>query len=219
VGLSLKGGTAMERQFDETIITRDRLREIYRKANYRVVDKVIDHIDQICRSFIAASPFVIVATRGADGRLDLSPRGDPAGFTVVLDDKTLAIPDRLGNNRLDTFENLLVHPEIGLIFLIPGNGNTLRISGKGRIVLDSKLQEQTSINGREPSALLIITVEEAFLHCAKCVTRSRIWQPAFWPDRSAVPTLAEAIIAHGALKDSIPAMQAMIDKDADERLY
>jgi uncharacterized protein len=209
----------MEWQFEETIVTRNRLREIYRQANHRVLDKAIDHIDHICRSFIASCPFVIVATRGADGRPDLSPKGDPAGFVTVVDDKTLVIPDRPGNNRLDTFENLLVHPEIGLLFLIPGHGNTLRISGKGRIVLDPQFQERASINGRHPAALLVVTAEEVFLHCAKCVTRSKIWQPSFWPDCSSIATLAQAMVTHGQLKDSLPEMQAIIDKDAVERLY
>jgi len=137
----------------------------------------------------------------------------------VLDGKTLVLPDRLGNNRLDTFENLLVHREIGLLFLIPGHGNTLRISGKGQIVLDTRLQKQTSINDRHPTALLVVTAEEVFLHCAKCVTRSKIWQPEFWPVRVGVATLAQAMVTHGQLKDSLPEMQAIIDRDADERLY
>ena len=102
--------------------------------------KIIDHIDGICRRFIAACPFVLVASRGADGRLDVSPKGDPSGFVAVLDEKTLAIPDRPGNHRHDTFENLLVHREVALLFLIPGNGDTLRVSGKGRIVRDGALQ-------------------------------------------------------------------------------
>jgi PPOX class probable FMN-dependent enzyme len=209
----------MAQRFGETIVTRERLREIYRKPSHLVANKVIYRIDQICRAFIAACPFVVVATRGADGKLDLSPKGDPPGFIAVLNDKTLAIPDRLGNNRLDTFENLLVHPEVGLFLLIPGNGDTLRISGKGQIVQDPQLQEQASINNKAPSALLVVTVEEAFLHCAKAVTRSRIWVPEFWPDRSAVPTLAEAMVAHGGLEETVPEMQAIIEKDAVERLY
>jgi uncharacterized protein len=143
---------AMELSFGETITTRERLREIYRQPGHRVTDKVVDRIDRICRAFIAACPFAVVATRGADGKLDLSPKGDPPGFIAVLDDKTLAIPDRLGNNRLDTFENLLVHPEVGLFLLIPGNGDTLRISGKGRIVRDAQLQQAASIDNKPPNA-------------------------------------------------------------------
>src|SRR5271167_1943842 len=108
---------AMEQQFSEIIVTRERLRKIYRQPSHLVANKVIDRIDRVCRAFIAACPFVVVATRGADGKLDLSPKGDPPGFILVLDDKSLAIPDRIGNNKLDTFENLLVHPEVGLFLL------------------------------------------------------------------------------------------------------
>jgi uncharacterized protein len=113
-------------RFEEVVRTRDRLRQLNKPPSHRASSKVIDHIDEICQRFIAACPFVIVATRGADGRLDLSPKGDPPGFVAVVNKKTLAVPDRLGNNRLDTFENLLVHPEVGLFFIIPGNGDTLR---------------------------------------------------------------------------------------------
>ncbi len=209
----------MARRLGETIVTRERLREIYRQPSHRVANKAIDHIDQICRAFIAACPFMVVATRGADARLDLSPKGDPAGFITVLDDKTLAIPDRLGNNRLATFENLLVHSEVGLFLLIPGNGDTLRISGRGLIVRDAQLQEQASVNGRPSCAMLIVTVEEAFLHCAKAVTRSRLWLSEFWPDLTRVPSLAEAMVAHGDLEETVPEMQGIIEKDAAERLY
>jgi hypothetical protein len=130
-----------------------------------------------------------------------------------------AIAHRHGNNRSDTFENLLVHPEICLFFLIPQNGDSIRISGKGRIARDKALEMRLSVNGKPPSAVLIVTVEEAFLHCAKAVTRSKMWQSEFWPDRLSVPTLAEAMVEHGKLRDTVPEMQAIIDKDAAERLY
>ncbi|HEY7551346.1 MAG TPA: MSMEG_1061 family FMN-dependent PPOX-type flavoprotein, partial [Hyphomicrobiaceae bacterium] len=177
------------------------------------------HIDDICRRFIAACPFVIVASRGADGRLDLSPKGDPAGFVAVLDERTLAIPDRLGNNRLDTFENLLAHPEVGLFFLIPGNGDTLRVSGKGQIVRDSTLQARLAANDKIPNLVLIVAVEEAFMHCPKCIVRSRLWKHDQWPDRTSVPTLAEAMVTHGALSETQTEMQAIIDNDGATRLY
>src|ERR1019366_1006920 len=161
----------MEARFEELIATRGRLRELNKLPNYRVSNKAIDHIDDICRRFIAASPFVMVASRGADGRLDVSPKGDPPGFVAVLDSKTLVIPDRLGNNRLDTFENLLVHPEVGLFFIIPGHGDTLRVSGKGQIVRDSALQNSLAVNGQAPNLALVVDVEEAFIHCPKCMVR------------------------------------------------
>jgi uncharacterized protein len=122
--------------FEEDIETHKRLRELSKQPSTRANNKIISHVDDICTRFIAACPFVIIASRGADGRHDLSPKGDPPGFVAILDERTLAIPDRPGNHRLDTFENLLTHPEIGLLFLIPGNGDTLRVSGKGRIVRD-----------------------------------------------------------------------------------
>jgi len=209
----------MERRFEEVIETRQRLRERNKEPSHRVRNKVIDHIDDHCRRFIAACPFVMLATRGGDGRLDISPKGDPAGFVSVLDDKTLAVPDRPGNNRLDTFENLLIHPEIGLFFIIPGNGDTLRVSGKGQVVRDSLLQQQLGLNGKIPNLVLIVTVEEAFVHCPKCVIRSGLWRPDEWPDRKSLPTLAEAMVAHGALTETVPEMQTIIDKDLADRLY
>ena len=206
-------------KFEEVIITRERLREFGKLPSRLVSHKAIDHLDGICRRFIAACPFVLVASRGADGRLDVSPKGDPAGFVAVLDAKTLAIPERPGNHRMDTFENLLVHSEIGLFFLIPGNGDTLRVSGKGHIVRDAALQTQLAINGKLPNFVLVVTVEEAFMHCPKCVIRSRLWVQEHWPDRMGVPTLAEAMIAHGALSHSVPEVQAVIDDSNANRLY
>jgi PPOX class probable FMN-dependent enzyme len=206
-------------RFGEVVKTHKRLRELNKLPSHRASNKVIDHIDDICRRFIAACPFVIVATRGADGRLDLSPKGDPPGFVRVLDEKTVAIPDRLGNNRLDTFENLLTHPEVGLFFMIPGNGDTLRVSGKGQIIRDSTLQGSLAVNDKIPNLVLIVSVEEAFMHCPKCMVRSGLWKHNQWPDRKRVPTLAEAMVAHGALSETLTEMQGIIDNDGATRLY
>jgi uncharacterized protein len=209
----------MATAFEEVITTRERLREVNKHPSHLVSNKTIDHIDDICRRFIAASSFVVVASRGEDNQLDVSPKGDPAGFVAVLDEKTLAIPDRLGNNRLDTFENLLVNPEIGLCFIIPGHGDTLRVGGKGKIVRDTELQKRLAVNGKPPKLVLVITVEEAFLHCPKCVIRSGLWKPDQWPDRSDVPTLAEAMIAHGALSESMAQIETVIEDSNTKRLY
>jgi PPOX class probable FMN-dependent enzyme len=209
----------METRFEEVISTRDRLRELITPPSDLVRNKAIGRIDDICRRFIAASPFVMIATRGADGRLDVSPKGDPAGFVAVLDERTLAIPDRLGNNRLDTLENVLVHPEVGLIFVIPGHNDTLRVSGEARIVRDGPLQKRLAVNGKTPALVLVVTVEEAFMHCSKCMVRSRLWREEEWPDRSRVATLAEAMIAHASPKETIGEMQAIIDDDRENRLY
>ena len=198
--------------FDEVIETMQQLRLLTRQPSDRARNKVIDHIDEICRRFIAASPFVIVASCGADGRLDVSPKGDPAGFVQVLDEKTLAIPDRSGNHRLDTFENVLSHPQIGLIFLIPGNGDTLRVSGRAKLVRDRKLQARLAVQGKQPELVLVVSVEQAFLHCPKCIARAKLWSPEHWPDRTMVPTLAEAIVAHARPPESAADVRAFIDE-------
>jgi PPOX class probable FMN-dependent enzyme len=208
----------MASRYDEVITASERLRALYKQPSERAHNKVIDHIDDVCRRFIAACPFVIVASRGADGRLDVSPKGDPPGFVAVLDERTLAIPDRLGNNRLDTFDNLLAHPEVGLLFMIPGNGDTLRVSGRARLVRDATLQARFAVNGKTPNLIIIVAVEEAFMHCPKCIARSRIWSPDLWPDRANVPSLAEALVAHAVPSQTVAEVQAAI-ADHNARLY
>lgn len=208
----------METQFEEVIATHERLRELSKQPSHRASTKIIDHIDDICRRFIAACPFVVVSSRGLDGLMDLSPKGDPPGFVAVLDDKTIAIPDRLGNDRLDTFENLLAYPHVGLLFMIPGHGDTLRISGKGKIVRDAALQNRLTVNGKPPNLVLIVTVEKAHMHCPKCMMRSNLWRPERWPDRSNVPSFAEAIVAHTRTSETVAEVQAVID-DRTKDLY
>ena len=209
----------MSDRFEEIVTTRERLREIITDPAPAIAVKVIDHIDDICRRFIAASPFVVIATRGGDGLIDISPKGDPAGFVTVLDEKTLAIPDRLGNKRVDSFENLLVNPQIGMIFLIPGYGYTLRVSGTGSIVRDGALQNQLAVSGKSPNLVLVVTVEEAFMHCAKSMARSRIWRPEAWPNTDDVPSLAEAMVSHGKLSRTVPELQSIIETDHVTQMY
>jgi PPOX class probable FMN-dependent enzyme len=208
----------VETQFDEVIVTQQRLRELSKQASSRAQGKVIDRIDAICRRFIAASPFLMIASRGSDGRLDVSPKGDPAGFVAVLDEKTLAIPDRPGNHRFDTFANVIECADVALIFMIPGHGDTLRVSGKARIVRDAALQAQLAVGNKGPSFVLVVTVEEVFMHCSKCMLRSKIWDAASWPDRSDVPSLAEAIVAHAKPAETVADVQAFITAH-DKQLY
>jgi hypothetical protein len=164
----------------------------------RSSDKVLASLDRHCRDFIALSPFVVIGTQGPGGA-DVTPRGDPPGFVAVLDDTHLVIPDRIGNNRLDSFSNLIANPRIGLLFLVPGFGETLRINGTARITDDRRLLDPLAVDGRAPKIGLLVTVEEAFLHCAKAFTRSGLWDPARHVDRSAMPTYTEMLTEHARL--------------------
>jgi len=147
------------------------LRETYPEPKGSPVDKVLYELDEHCRSFIARSPFLVLGTVG-----DVSPKGDHPGFVSVLDNKTLLIPDRRGNNRLDSFQNIVANPTVSLIFLIPGVNETFRIRGDGEITMDSELLEPLALNGKVPQAGLIVHVREAYLHCGKAVLRSKLWE-------------------------------------------
>ncbi len=177
------------------ITTETRLREIYGPAVPRSLAKQIDHVDGHCRRFIAASPFLLMATSDGE-RLDTSPKGDRAGFVVVEDDKHLLIPDWPGNSRIDGLRNLLVHPHIGLNFLIPTVRETLRINGTATIHDDPAPLAACANQGRLPLTVIRVAVEEVFLHCAKALLRSHLWQPETWPSERPVPSMGEMIRDH-----------------------
>jgi len=177
------------------ITTETRLREIYGPATPRALVKQLDRIDDHCRGFIAACPFVLLAT--SDGaRLDVSPKGDRPGFVVVEDDKHLLIPDWPGNARIDGLRNILAHPRVGLIFLIPTVRETLRVNGSASIHDDPELLAACAHRGRLPLTVIRIAVEEVFLHCAKALLRSKLWQPENWPEARPVPSMGEMIHDH-----------------------
>lgn len=209
----------MPASFDEVITTRTRLREILDETDPTSGNKASDRINDVARRFIEAAPFVVIATIGKDNLIDVSPKGDPAGFVEVLDDHTLVIPDRLGNHRLDTFENLMTNDAVGLIFVVPGNTETLRVSGKGRVILDQAIQERHAVNGKRPVLALVVDVEEAFMHCSKSFVRARMWKPDLWPDRTNVPTLAEWVKAVVQPDHTVAELQEIHDDDARTRLY
>jgi uncharacterized protein len=171
------------------------LRALHHQPMLRATDKVLRALDKYCRHIISLSPFCIVATQGPNGA-DVSPRGDPAGFVRVLDDRTLLVPDRVGNNRLDSMTNLLVNPRIGMLFLVPGMNETLRINGTARITDDARLLAQSAVRDREPKVGLIVAVEEAFLHCAKALVRSALWDASRHVDRSILPSYAQMLLEH-----------------------
>ncbi|MBV8835922.1 MAG: pyridoxamine 5'-phosphate oxidase family protein, partial [Alphaproteobacteria bacterium] len=151
--------------------------------------------DKYCRQIISLSPFCVIATQGPNGA-DVSPRGDPPGFVKALDARTLLLPDRVGNNRLDAMTNLLVNPRVGLLFLVPGMNETMRINGTARITDDARLLAGSAMNDRTPKVGLVVTIEEVFLHCAKALIRSALWDPTRHIDRAILPTYARMLLDH-----------------------
>jgi len=168
-----------------SVVTREAdLREVVGKPSELALKKQLSALDAHCRAFIAHSPFVLVATANAAGQCDVSPKGDAPGFVRVLDDRHLVIPDRPGNRRLDGMRNLLENPHVGLIFLIPGKEETLRVNGRADIVRDEALLDTLRAMDKRPLLAIGVEVDECFLHCAKAFKRSGLWEPARWPDTS-----------------------------------
>ena len=176
------------------ITSETELRELVGLPSQRVATKVRPALLDEHRDWLAHSPFCLIATAGPDGRCDVSPKGDPPGFALVLDDTTLAIPDRPGNRRVDGFLNVLANPHVGLLFLIPGRDDTLRVNGRARLLRDAPFFDRMVVKNHRPSLALLVEVEEVFFHCAKAFLRSQLWQPETWrPDE--LPSRARLIKA------------------------
>lgn len=172
------------------ITSAAQLRELLGEPLPRVADKDRPALHEYDKRWLASSPFCLISTSSADGSCDVSPKGDPPGFTLVLDDTTIAIPERPGNRRADGFQNILTNPHVGLIYLVPGRGDTLRINGRARLVCDAPFFAQMTVQGHRPLLALIVEVEQVFYHCSKAFLRSNLWQPATW-DADAVPSRAQ----------------------------
>lgn len=181
--------------FADAITDVDGLRRLYREPHELVLRKEINHVDGAAQGFIAASPFIVLATSGEHGT-DASPRGGPPGFVAVLDDKRLALGDLAGNNRLDSHTNLLAHPQVGLLFLVPGVDETLRVNGRATLTTDPTVLEAVAIDGRLPKLAIGIDVQGCFIHCAKAFRRSRLWDTSSWPGPDDRPSAACALRDH-----------------------
>ena len=175
-------------RYDAAITSGEGLREVYRQPGRPAIDKVIDRLDENCRIFLAHSPFLTMATADAEGRCDVSPKGGFPGFVVVLDDKHLAIPDLSGNNRLDSLQNLVSNSGIGLLFLVPGMDETLRVNGTTTVTTSDEILDACGVRDVRPKVAVVVEVEEVYLHCAKALRRAAIWRPEEWPDITDVPT-------------------------------
>ena len=211
-----EGGFAGCREFVSTV---EDLRETMGVATSSAIEKSIDKLDDVCKEFISRSTFVVIASANSNGELDASPKGDPEGFVKILDDKHLAIPDRPGNRRADTFENLISNPRVAIIFFVPGKGETLRVNGEARIVRDEALRKSMFINGQIPRFAMVIRIEEAFMHCPKCIVRSGLWEHESWPDSSNTASIAEAVITHADLNITPEEYKKLMVSEDRVKLY
>ena len=198
---------------DHLVTTMEQLEALYGKPHGPAVVKEIDHISPGYRKLIEAAPFVAIATGGPEG-LDCSPKGDAPGFVRILDEKTLAIPDRPGNNRIDGFRNIPRDPRIALLFLIPGVGETLRVNGRASISIDPQLMQSFAVNGKLPRSVLIVHIESMFFHCSKAIVRSKLWDEASKIDRKSLPSTGAIIaeLSQGEFGGEI------YDREAPERI-
>ena len=203
----------------EVISTTDEIREVLGDVLYSQDTKCIDHIDQHCRLWIERSTFLVISTFSKAGQIDVAPKGDPAGSWKVLDKHTVAIPDRLGNNRADTFNNILENPRVGLMFVVPSRREVVRVSGTALIVKDHELLESMAVKDKLPNFAIIIRVEEAMFHCGKSMIRSNLWDPDKWASTEGLPTYGQALVDHGKLSVSATDMQAGVDQNEVGSLY
>jgi len=172
---------------DHQVTTIEQLETLYGAKNPNSIIKELDHLSAGYRKLVEAAPFVAIATAGPEG-LDCSPKGDAPGFVRVLDDRTLAIPDRPGNNRLDGFRNIVRNPRVGLLFLIPGVGETLRVNGRAEISIDPQLMQSAAVNGKLPRCVLVVHIESVYFHCSKAIMRSKLWDETSKIARTRLPS-------------------------------
>jgi PPOX class probable FMN-dependent enzyme len=203
----------------EVVTSVAEIRDVIPGTIERQVRKVIDHIDEHVRIWIERSPFMTLATYSASGAVDISPKGDPAGFVKVIDKKTLAIPDRPGNHRFDSFLNILETGRIGLMFLVPNRLEVVRVSGRATVVRDTDLRASMAVEGKVPDFAIVVHVEEAFYHCGKAVIRSGLWEPGNAVSVDGLPTYGRALKDHGNLDTPLEEVERLTEDNLKYRLY
>lgn len=194
------------------------LRQCYPLPLERAMLKSLSTLDAHMRRFIALSPFLCMGSSGADG-IDVTPRGDQPGFVHVQDESTLLIPDWPGNNRLDSLSNIVSNPSVGLIFFIPGVDETLRVNGVAAITVEPAIVQRWTVNGRSPRSALVLSVREAYLHCAKALIRSRLWSADHRVDRAELPSLGQMLKDQIATDQTAEEIQASVVEGYKSRLY
>jgi PPOX class probable FMN-dependent enzyme len=175
---------------DYAVTTEDALVDIVGLPRQLIAEKVTPYVTPLIRQFIMSSPYFLLATADDRGRCDCTPRGDPTGTVYFPDERTLVIADRKGNRRVDSMRNILVNPHVGLMFLVPGTDETVRVNGTATISRDPALCEKLAIQGKPAELVIVVTIEEVFTHCARAILRSKLWEPESWPDTDTIPTLA-----------------------------
>jgi uncharacterized protein len=203
----------------EYITSLDELRAIAGEPGRAAANKVLRELDEHARDYIARSRFCLLATAGGDGSCDVSPRGEPGAIALVLDPNTLVLPDRPGNKRLDSFRNILQNPHVGLLFLMPPLSETLRVNGRARLVRTAPYFADLAVDGRPPRFAVEVTVDEVYLHCAKALLRSALWQPESWPERESLPSPAQIWRDHIGLSESVERIDASVKDGYRTTLY
>jgi PPOX class probable FMN-dependent enzyme len=208
------------RRLSRVITNEAELREIVEGPHPDIANKGVRRIDPETRRFIELSPFFLLATTAEDGTCDVSTRGDPSGNVLVLDEQTIAFGDRKGNRRLDSLRNILSSPRVGMLFIVPGISDTIRVNGVARIVADAPYLERMSVRGSVPHLTIEVAVEELFSHCSKAFVRSKMWDASSWPDRSEVPTGGQiARSQHNLAAEAAGLIDDMLALDAQHGLY
>lgn len=200
------------------ITSESELRDLLGPPVPRAVTKERTRLHAVDRQWLAASPFCLIATADAGGTCDVSPKGDPAGFTLVLDDTTLAIPDRPGNRRVDGFRNIVTNPRVGLLYLVPGRGESLRVNGRARLLRDAPFFDEMIVKGHRPRLALLVEIEQIFFHCAKAFLRSSLWEPATW-DPTALPPHAHLVKRVQPTEKTLEELERYYGPEYAERLY
>ena len=198
------------------IETLEDLRKTYPEPKPRALAKQLDHLDPHCRRFISLAPFLVIATVGKDGRVDASPRGGAPGFVRVVDDKTLQLPDALGNNRLDSFTNIVQTGKVGLIFFVPGIDETMRVNGKAKLRNDAEILREFPHDKHPPRIVIEISVEEAYLHCAKALMRSRLWDTDKHIERATFPSMGQMIKDQSGIDGPVETLPEAVERHKSE---
>jgi len=197
----------------------DALRSVYRQPSGAAVSKVIHQLDDHCRTFLASCPFVVLSTADADGVCDASPKGGAPGFVKVLDDRRVAFADLSGNNRLDSFENLVANPSIAMLCFVPGLDETLRINGTAGLSTSEELAAMVAGEGDRPKVVVVVDVEEAYIHCAKAFRRSRLWEPTSWLGADELPDGVCMVRDHARVDAPVETVRSVYDADVDATLW